>query len=300
MTFEIMMPFYGRIDHFKIAVTSILLQDDPDWKLTVIDDVYPDLEPGIWLEGLKDSRITYIRNTENLRPSRNYNKSANLSTSTFMTIMGCDDVMLPAYVSTVKSLISQFPDSDIIQPGVEVIDEMGQSSKPISDRMKKFISPRISSPTTFSGEAIATSLLKGNWTYFPSLVWRTSLIREYGFRTDLDVVQDLAMLFKIIANGGNLLVDDKIVFQYRRHSSSVSSVTGTDGSKFRQERTLFEEASQISQQRGWNKAASAAKHHWLSRANALRELPGAIINNNSQGKSTLTRHVLRLPYKEVI
>jgi glycosyltransferase involved in cell wall biosynthesis len=298
MTFEIFIPFYGRVDHFKEAVESVLAQEDPDWKLTVVDDVYPDTEPGLWLKSLGDRRIKYILNSENLRPSKNYNKCVNLCSSEFIMLMGCDDAMMPNFVSNAKKLINQFPEVDIIQPGVEVMTEKSEASRPIVDRVKQIISPRTKGPHIYSGEMLASSLLTGNWTYFPSLIWRTKLLRNFVFRTDLDVVQDLAMIMQIVMSGGNMLVDDKIAFRYRRHSTSLSSVTGPDGSKFKQERRLFTELQSPLQKLGWHKAAKIARVHIFSKANAFSELPGALLKKNKEGISTLTRHVLGLKYKK--
>ncbi len=298
-TLEIFMPFYGREDHFRLAVESILSQDDPNWTLTVVDDVYPSLDPGLWLTGLADERITYIRNEENLRPSRNYNKCVGLANSDFITLMGCDDIMLPGYVQRVRELLREFPDADILQCGVSVISESGAAIRPLADTVKSLIRPRLTGPQKLEGESLALSLLRGNWTYFPSLVWKTERLRETGFRTDLDVVQDLAMLLQIVAAGGKMVADNSVVFHYRRHSTSVSAVTGPDGSKFRQERMLFNETTIEFTQRGWNSAARAAKSHILSRMNALSELPGAVRTNNVVGRSTLTRHVLGLPYRSL-
>jgi glycosyltransferase involved in cell wall biosynthesis len=297
MTFEILMPFYGSIDHFKLAVQSVIDQDDPDWGLTVVDDVYPDLAPGMWLEGLADSRITYIRNTKNLRPSRNYNKCLSLASSDFITLLGCDDIILPGYIRRVRELLAEFPTADILQPGVSVISESGRSILPLADTVKGWIRPHGKGPRVLEGEGLAASLLRGNWTYFPSLVWRTERLRNFGFRTDLDVVQDLAMLMQIVGAGGKLVLDDTTVFLYRRHASSVSSVTGPDGSKFMQERKLFQETTAAFQAFGWRKAARISRRHTLSRLNALTELPGAIKTNNTQGKSALIRHILGMPYR---
>lgn len=99
--------------------------------------------------------------------------------------------------------------------------------------------------------------------------------------------------------GGSLVLDDTVVFNYRRHSTSVSAVTGPDGSKFRQERTLFREIEKAARERGWVKAARAARNHTTSRLNALTELPGAIAKGNRVGRSTLTRHVLGREYRPV-
>lgn len=291
-----MMPFYGSFDHFRQAVDSVLAQSDPDWRLTIVDDVYPDLAPGEWAQSIGDPRVTYLRNEQNLRPSRNYNKCVGLAQGEFVVIMGCDDIMLPGYVSRVHELIEQFPDIDIIQPGVSVIDENGTPSRPVADIVKDWYRFGGTGARRYDGERLAVSLLRGNWTYFPSLVWRTKRLAEFGFRTDLDVVQDLAMLMEITKSGGTLVLDNQVVFSYRRHSGSVSAVTGLDGSKFRQERTLFDECAAACASLGWNRAAKAARHHVSSRLNALTELPGAIATRNAAGVRTMAQHVLRLPH----
>lgn len=289
---DIMMPFYGRPDHFREAVLSVLGQSDSRWRLTIIDDVYPDTTPGDWARALEDPRVTYLRNETNLRPSRNYNKAIGLAQTEFMVLMGCDDIMSPRYVQRVHELIAEFPGSAIIQPGVSVIDENGAASRPLADRVKARYRPRGSGARSLSGEALASSLLRGNWTYFPSLVWRTELLRAGQFRTDLDVVQDLAKLFELIVGGGSLVLDDEVIFNYRRHSRSVSAVTGTDGSKFIQERTFFDEATAIANDLGWNKAARIARAHVSSRLNALTELPGAVLRGNGVGIRNLLCHAL--------
>ncbi|AQX80778.1 glycosyl transferase family 2 [Plantibacter flavus] len=291
MTLDIMMPFYGRFDHFQAAVESVLAQSDPDWTLTIVDDVYPDLAPGEWAVALGDPRITYLRNEVNLRPSKNYRKCVSLMTGEFSVIMGCDDVMLPNYVRRVRELIADHPDASIIQPGVSVIDEHGTPSSPLADRIKAKYRFSGTGAREYRGEQLATSLLRGNWTYFPSLVWRVEALRKHQFRLDLDVVQDLAMLLEITKDGGSLVLDDEICFAYRRHSQSVSAVTGPDGSKFRQERTLFAEARRDLTAMGWNRAARAAANHWTSRANALSELPAALRSRNAAGRRALLEHV---------
>jgi len=41
-------------------------------------------------------------------------------------MMGSDDIMLPNYVETVRSVVDQYPGVGMIQPGVEVITETGE------------------------------------------------------------------------------------------------------------------------------------------------------------------------------
>lgn len=288
------MPFYGRFDHFRAAVNSVLAQDDPDWRLVIIDDVYPDLAPGEWARSIGDPRVSYLRNETNLRPSRNYNKAIGLADAEYLQLMGCDDVMLPGYVRRVHDLLEQFPGAAIVQPGVSVIDEDGRPSRPLADRVKDYYRPSGRGGRIYSGEVLARSLLRGNWTYFPSLVWKRELLAAGGFRNDLDVVQDLAKLFEITVGGGLLALDDEPVFTYRRHSRSVSAVTGPDGTKFLQEATFFAEAERTAANLGWKRAARAARVHFSSRLNALSELPGALLTRNALGRRNLSRHILGL------
>ncbi len=291
MILEIMLPFYGRVDHFRAAVESVLAQDDPEWTLTIVDDVYPDAEPQKWAESLGDPRITYLRNEINLGPSKNYLKCVSLMTGEYSVLFGCDDVMLPGYVTRVKELLSEFPEASVIQPGVQVIDENGTPYRPLVDRIKDHYRFRGTGSRQYSGEEVAVSLLRGNWTYFPSLLWRVELLRRYGFHQNLDVVQDFVMLLDIAAGGGSLVLDDRVVFQYRRHQGSVSSAAAVDGSRFRQERELFDRQATRFDAIGWSRAARTARRHYSSKLNALTRLPLAIRQGNGRGVRALLTHV---------
>ncbi|GAB2452086.1 glycosyltransferase involved in cell wall biosynthesis [Conyzicola lurida] len=290
MTFHIMLPFWGSFEHFREAVESVLAQTDPDWKLTVVDDVYPDLAPGEWLQALGDPRIEYIRNEVNLGVSRNYVKCVGLMQGEYSMLFGCDDVMLPGYLARVKELLTRHPGAAVIQPGVEVIDGDGVVSEPLVDRVKNRSRLSGAGARVYSGEVLAHSLLRGNWTYFPALVWKVELLRTYGFNQKLDVVQDLIMLLDIIEGGGEFVLDDEVVFRYRRHQQSVSSATATDGSRFKQERELFDAEVKRFEAIGWRRAARAARWHTLSRLNALTRIPLAVRQGNGKGVKALLTH----------
>lgn len=294
MTFHILLPFYGRFDHFRLAVESVLAQVDADWKLTVVDDRYPDLAPGEWLLGLDDPRIEYVRNKVNLGVSRNYLACVDRMEGEFSMLFGCDDVMLPNFLVRVKDLIAENPDAAIIQPGAEVIDSAGTVYRPLVDRMKNHYRPAGTGVRRLAGEDLAVSLLRGNWTYFPSLVWRVSELRRHGFTEHLDVVQDLIMLLDIIEDGGVFVLDDRISFQYRRHQQSVSSATAASGVRFKQERELFDAEVVRFAELGWRSAARTARWHLSSRLNAATRIPRAVAAGNGRGVIALTRHTLGL------
>ncbi|MFB9309274.1 glycosyltransferase involved in cell wall biosynthesis [Agromyces hippuratus] len=290
MTLDIMMPFYGRIDHFKLAVESVLAQSDPDWRLTIIDDVYPDPSAGAWAAAIADARVTYLRNDINLGVSGNFHKAVSLMRERRAVIMGCDDVMLPGFVGRVRQIATAFPDAAMIQPGVEVIDADGAVHRPLADRVKALYAPRGTGMRTLEGEQMAKSLLQANWLYFPSIVWDVERLKRYEFRADLNVVQDLVMHLEFAKDGGLLVADDEIVFRYRRHGGSVSAVTGPDGSKFAEERQVFREAARDMDALGWHRAARAARVHLSSRLHAAADLPKAVLARDGEGFRSLARH----------
>ena len=294
-----MMPFYGSPEQFRIAVESVLAQTSPDWRLTVVDDVYPDLEPGKWVSSLGDERITYLRNKENLGPSRNFNKCLELSGQEYVTFIGCDDALLPNYVAEITRMVTSFPRASILQPGVRTIDHDGRPSRGPAEIIKSLIRPLKKGQGVLSGEKLARSLLRGNWAYFPALAWRTQDLRALGFRSEFNVVQDLMLILELVESGHEFAVSSEPAFLYRRHKSSYSAMTGTNGSKFREESTLYDEISRRLSEKGWNKAARSARIHVFSRLEALSLLPSAIVNRDRQGQSDMIRHALGKPFRDL-
>ncbi len=136
MTLEIFVPFWGDPDLLYATVDSVRAQRNPDWTLTVIDDCYPDDAVPAYFASIDDERIRYVRNERNLGITENYREAVRRATGTHMTILGCDDLMHPNYVDVVTRAIAAVPDADVIQPGVDVIDEHGTVINPLLDRVK--------------------------------------------------------------------------------------------------------------------------------------------------------------------
>jgi glycosyltransferase involved in cell wall biosynthesis len=294
LTLDIMMPFYGRVDHFRAAVNSVLAQRDPDWRLVVIDDHYPDVEAGRWLVGLGDPRIEYVRNSVNLGINANFQASIAHAANDWLVVFGCDDIMLEGYVARVKELAAAHPSAAFIHPGIRVIDDEGRVTKPLVDRMKALYRPRVHGPSELSGEHLAVSITRGNWMNFPAIAWRREMVAPIGFRPNLNVVQDLALALDVAFAGGSLVLDDQVVFEYRRHASSVSSWRATDGTRFVEEQQFFRSMAAEFSARGWKRAAATAQMHVSSRINALTRIPDAVKVRQGAGIRLLVRHAIGL------
>jgi len=240
------------------------------------------------VSSLDDERIVYTRNAENLGVSGNFSRAVELVESEYFVLMGCDDLLEPAYIATMKAAIERHPGASYLQPGVTVIDDAGAESLPLPDRVKTWYRPRGEAELVLTQERLAVSLLRGNWTYFPSIVWRTEAVRAHGFDPAFEVVLDLALQLDLVLDGGSLVVLPDRIFRYRRHAGSVSSWTATDGSRFDEERTFFLATAATLRERGWNRAARVAAAHWSSRLNAVTRIPSA--RSNAAGLRSLGRH----------
>lgn len=301
-----MMPFYGDPELFRLAVASVQEQTDPNWTLTILDDLYPDESIEQWVRGLGDPRVEYRRNSKNLGVAANFAQCLRVATTEYLVIMGCDDLMRPNYVSAMRTLVVAHPHADYFQPGVRAVDGQGKPVRGAAEaakaraRARAVASARASSPTPsveLWGESLAASLLNANWTYFPSILWKAKTAREHGFRQEFHVVLDLALQLDIIAAGGSLVVDDTVLFDYRRHDASVSSWRAADGTRFEEERRFFTVQGELFDRMGWRAAAAQARLHATSRLNALATLPRAISSGSLAGVGALLKHASALPWR---
>ncbi len=288
-----MLPHYGRLDLVQDTVRSVLAQDDPHWRLTVVDDSgeRPDQGLAAWLDGLDEPRVRYLRNERNLGINRNFQRCVDLVEHELAVLIGMDDLMLPGYVATVRAAHAAHPDVAMVQPGVEVVDGDGRPARTLVDLSKRWVyAPRIAAATVLRGEELATGLMRGNWLYFPSICWRSGPLRRTGFRDGLSVVQDLALVMDLVLAGESLLVEPSTCFRYRRHGGSVSSAQAADGRRFAEERDFFAGTADRLAAHGWPRAARAARRHLSSRINALIRLPVAVRHGRTDGMRTLARH----------
>ncbi|MEO3937301.1 glycosyltransferase [Dermatophilaceae bacterium Soc4.6] len=293
MALDIFVPYWGDPQLLRETVSSVLAQRNPDWLLTVVDDAYPDPSVAAWFETVDDERVRYVRHGTNLGITDNYRSCVALATEEVMVFLGCDDLLLPGYVDVVLAAHRRFPGAAVIQPGVQVVDETGQVVRTLADEVKqRLVRPRAEAAVVLGGESLVTSLLHGDWLYWPSLAFRTAALREVDFRDGFPVTQDLALVIDLVCRGEQLVFEPMVCFHYRRHGASASSTALVDGSRFAAERAYFTLAAQQCLALGWKRAARAARWRATSRLHALTLVPGAAGARRWSGLAVLGRHAL--------
>jgi glycosyltransferase involved in cell wall biosynthesis len=261
---DILLPFWGDVDLFKRTVLSVLAQTEDDWKLSIYDDHYPSLDAATFIESLRDPRISYHRHEQNIGITPNFNYALDRVAANFFVMVGCDDVFLPNYLEVA---LKEIDAADFYQPGVEIINGNGDVYAPLTDRVKDILRPQAG---IYSGEKLASSLCKGNWLYFPSILWRSEVVKKYGFDNKYKIAEDLNLILQLILDDHKLKISSTKTFQYRRFAQSLSSKEKKRGGiRFEEEIEVYEKFSQLFKNRGWRKAALLAKLRITSRINQL-------------------------------
>jgi len=296
---SIMVPYWGPASFMIEVVESVLKQDSDRWRLTIIDDAYPDPAFSEWISKIDDSRITYIRNDKNVGIVGNYHKCIELASEKYMMFMGCDDVLMPNYVGRILADFEQFPEASMIQPNTSMIDENGKPTFTLADFVKKYIvMPKARGGRRLvSGQKLATSLLNGDWMYWPSLAFKTEAVRQMRFDADLKYTHDLMFVLDQVFSGHKMLLDAEKSFIYRRHRSSASAASLFDGRRFADERLCFSSAKRKSDQLGWKRASFAASVSITSRLHAVHIILVKLAKFSFSSVGRLLAHAL-LPWQE--
>lgn len=271
---DIIVPYFGLRELLEQMVTSVLAQTRGDWRLVIVEDGDQGQGVGTWLSRLQDGRIEHIVNSRNIGVAANFQRCLDLSAAEYVCFPGCDDRLLPGYVEQVLAAAQTAPTAAAVLPAVRVIDHQGRPARGAADMIKALLRPQ--GRAIVSGESLLGSLCQGNWTYFPATCWRRAPIAELGFRQDLQIALDLALLADLVLRGELFVLTDEPSFEYRRHRESASSRSRFDASRFDEERRLYEEIRAAAAQRGWYRAAWHAQLRLTSRLNFATTVPGRL------------------------
>jgi glycosyltransferase involved in cell wall biosynthesis len=251
---DILLPYWGDFEQLKKTVESVQAQTEKNWRLLIADDCYPSNKARKYFTNFPDKRVTYHRHEKNLGLVGNFNYVLSQASADYCVILG-DDILLPHYLDRALSKIGE---ADYYQPGITIIDDKDKPHFPLADRVKRFLRPKKAG--IYSGEPIAITLAHGNWLYFPSLFWKTSTLKKYGFDKVQHNTQDVITELSIIRDGGSVYLDNEVTFLYRRSATSFSSKAKT-GTRFSEENETYSRFSEEFSQIGWKKASLAARLH---------------------------------------
>jgi len=206
------IPTYNRANGFlKNAIESALSQTYGNIEVIVSDNCSPDNTPEV-VKSIKDNRIRYFRQKENIGPNNNFNFCVSQAKGEYFLLLQDDDLIDKDFVETCLSAVDYRTDVGIIRTGTRVIDDKG-------DEIKEY-------PNRAEGESFYDLIL--SWFQFKtafylcSTMFNTKGLKEIGgFRSKHNLFQDVVAEVKLAASLGFKNVSD-IKASFRKHPGEMT------------------------------------------------------------------------------
>lgn len=102
--FSIVIPTYNRAHSILKGIKSILSQSFQDFEIIIIDDASKDNTEEV-VQEIKDKRVRYFRNEDNLERCHSRNKGIELATGKYICFLDSDDYHLPNHLEILYTSI---------------------------------------------------------------------------------------------------------------------------------------------------------------------------------------------------
>jgi len=127
---SVCLPVYNGADYVADAIRSVLHQTWTDFELLVQDNCSTDTLPAV-LDSFHDTRISMERNTANIGPVGNINRSIERSSGEYVHVVCHDDALAPTCLEEQVRFLDAHPSVAVVFTWFEAIDAAGQSMGPM-------------------------------------------------------------------------------------------------------------------------------------------------------------------------
>jgi glycosyltransferase involved in cell wall biosynthesis len=266
---HVMIPAYGKSPYLRQTLESAVKHLPLEVPITVIED--PSEESNIEDLVKEFSRVQYLKNSVRLGIAGNFNECINKSRGLFTQICGSDDIFVSDPTLKLSEELNNNLKVAVIGFDVSVIDQRNKETRALPDLVKKILRPRIGNSKLFENPKIFRNLMLGDWLYFPAIVWRTNLVREYKFSGDFHTAMDLDILIRLLGDDKQIAFIKEKVIGYRRHDQSASSLYAKSIGRFEEEFKCHKNAIEIAQNKNWRLGAILAQVALTVRLHAIMQ-----------------------------
>ena len=113
MKFSVLLPTRNRLDLLSYAIETVRRQDYLDWEI-IVSDNFSEEDIAGYIRSLNDSRIKYFRTDKFVPVTGNWNNALTKSDGDYVIMLGDDDCLMQGYFSTLKRIIEEHNDPDLI------------------------------------------------------------------------------------------------------------------------------------------------------------------------------------------
>jgi len=128
------LPVYNGEAFLGQALDSLLGQTYPDFELIISDNASTDHTQEICLDyASRETRIEYLRNSENLGAANNYNRLVHAASGEYFKWQAADDVCAPQFLQRCIEVLDQERETVLCYPKTTIIDENNSLLAPYPD-----------------------------------------------------------------------------------------------------------------------------------------------------------------------
>jgi glycosyltransferase involved in cell wall biosynthesis len=203
---SVIMPVYNSEKYLKEAIDSVLNQSYKHLELVIVNDASTDLTKNI-IQSYSDSRIRYIENESNSGIVFSRNRGLSAAVGEYVATLDSDDIALENRIGEQVAFLNKNPDHGMCGTYYNTIDSNG-----------KFIQP-IRYPT--KNEDITTWMILGNCFGNSTIMMRSKMAKELGYRQGYDIAEDYDLWCRMakISKLANLPIYGTL---YRVHGNNMS------------------------------------------------------------------------------
>src|SRR5580765_2273351 len=167
----VFIPTYHGARYLGDAIQSVLNQSLQEFNIVVWDDGSKD-QTLVIARSFKDPRIEVRVGNQNVGMVENWNRCGQSSISEFFTLLHQDDRYHPDYLKNCLAEFRRKPDLGLLATDSRVIDVDGKITVDPKNRFKR--------KGLKKSEHLGKLLLKGNFIYCPSVMYRTTAFKKIG------------------------------------------------------------------------------------------------------------------------
>ncbi|MFM8958113.1 MAG: glycosyltransferase family 2 protein [Actinomycetota bacterium] len=205
---EVVIPTYNQADFLRMALQSVIAQDQQNWVATVVNNLSSDHTHKVVHE-LADSRIRIVDFANHGVIAASRNLAIRDSRADFIAFLDSDDWWRPTKLSTCLSRLDD---------GVDLVCHAEEWLSDYSSRIVRY-GPR----HRMEYEAM---LLGGNCLSTSAIVGRTQVFQQLdGFseRSDFITAEDYDLWLRVARSGHRIALIDDVLGTFRIHAASASS-----------------------------------------------------------------------------
>ena len=211
------MATYNRAHYLRKAIASVQAQDVSDYVFRIVDDASTDDTPTLLAE-LGDPRVCFARQASNQGWLENCNTVLRDVGSTYVTLLGDDDLMLPGALSRAMDFLDAHPECSFVHAGMHLIGPEDEVLVADTNTTGDLHEDAIEDGATF----IAKSMTVGNRVLSQTVMIRSELLPAVPFDPRDGPVADFTLWLKLALAGKVGFIATPSV-SYRVHPGSDSA-----------------------------------------------------------------------------